>query len=378
MIYLFIAAIAFAGCGDEQEPGDMYGIDTDNVIFLDAVVASNYDKCLTDAEQVAMGTYEYASPEDMNANGMGGGSEIAGPVSRLMIAMDVSGSMAAEAGSQTKMNHATEAVNEFVETLGDRVQVGLLAFGHKGDNDEAGKAESCAGVEVLFPMAMPNKDDISSKLMNLKPTGWTPLAAAIEMSAQQMNGEGIRGEQVIWILSDGKETCGGNPIQMAEKYFNGPEKIIINVIGLDLPAEERSELEEVTRAGGGMFIELNSQSEPDFKSNIRDILLSGSVHQEVRQPMLSDMIYTNQDMALAGIQECVLMTLDKEMQALEMSVATATDEEAIKEARELMKERYEMANTLLNEYITELMEGDTEELKEILEEMKTILVIKRV
>ena len=69
---------------------------------------------------------------------------------RVVVALDSSGSMAARAGGELKMDAARAAVADFLAGLPDNVEVGLVAFGHHGDNTEQGRAVSCAGVVRLM------------------------------------------------------------------------------------------------------------------------------------------------------------------------------------------------------------------------------------
>ena len=72
-----------------------------------------------------------------------------------LLILDSSGSMAADAGGsagQTKMEAAKDAIARYVRVGSTVFNLGFMVYGHKGDNTEAGRAESCreAG-ELLAP-----------------------------------------------------------------------------------------------------------------------------------------------------------------------------------------------------------------------------------
>ncbi|MDO5759193.1 MAG: VWA domain-containing protein [Rhodobacterales bacterium] len=174
---------------------------------------------------------------------------------RAVIALDASGSMAGQAGGQVKMRAATEAVTRFVASLPEEVEIGLVVFGHEGTNDEDGKAKSCEGVKTLVPARVGAAEEISEALDTVEPTGWTPLATAIETAGRGLAREAEEGAQVVFVVSDGEETCGGDPVEAARSLHASGAHAIVNVIGFDLPAGERARLAEVAKVSGGVYLD---------------------------------------------------------------------------------------------------------------------------
>jgi Ca-activated chloride channel family protein len=170
----------------------------------------------------------------------------------VIIAVDASGSMAGPAGGVSKMDAAKAAVDGFVGTLPEDIAVGFVAFGHQGNNEESGRALSCEGVELLAS-AGSDRAAIRSHLDGLSATGWTPLAAAIEAAGSALEPSTTAGEQVVYVVSDGEETCDGDPVAAARTLHEGDIRAVVNIIGLDLPAADRAALEGVASAGGGVF-----------------------------------------------------------------------------------------------------------------------------
>lgn len=395
-VTLLLASLFILSCDEEKEPGF---IESDNPIFLDVVSGSDLSPCLTDMELVSAGEYVYVDAGDGGSSGTMGesGNEYGNnntaqtggadnynnsnpnsisvnedmnmprtSAERVMIAMDFSGSMAASAAEDTKLMQAKEAVTSFIEGLDQSVDVGLLAFGHKGDNTKDEKSSSCSGVEVLFPVSKPNRDQISQKIDNLKPTGWTPLADAIEKAANEMNPQGNMGEQVIWVISDGKESCGGDPVAVAQRLHDGPSHLTLNIIGVDLENEVAKGLDSVSRAGGGQFVNIESSESPDISSAI-----AGTLSVSV-DPILVEG-YQNEADAVDGIGQCLEMTMMAEKEALEIAQPLAATPEEYEEAKELLEERHEVIRQLLEEYSESILEGELEETVEVVREMKAVL-----
>ena len=176
-------------------------------------------------------------------------------LARLVVAVDTSGSMGTEAGGTVKMDAARGAASAFLAQLPDAVSVDVVAFGDLGDNDEAGRAESCAGVETLA--AGVGAAEADGALANLAPRGWTPLAAAIEAAGAALS-DAEAGANAVYVVSDGRETCGGDPIAAARSLHASGKRAIVDVIGFDLDAQDRVELEAVAEAGGGVFREVET------------------------------------------------------------------------------------------------------------------------
>lgn len=179
-------------------------------------------------------------------------------INRLVIAIDASGSMAARIGRETKMDAAKRAAIAFLHTVPANTQVGLVAFGHRGSNLPQGKAESCRGVENVYPLGSADPAQVEAALGRVKATGWTPLAAAITTAGQSFTPDQASGAQVVYVVSDGLETCGGDPVAAARALSQGPVKAVVNIIGFDLSHADRTQLSAVAAAGGGAFVEARS------------------------------------------------------------------------------------------------------------------------
>lgn len=217
--------------------------------FLDERGAA-LEACLADAP-------ELLGPKGVETASAESGSRL---MRRLMIAVDGSGSMAGRFGADTKMSAARLAALSFLSRVPPDVEVGLIGFGHRGDNTSAGKEESCAGVEALVPLGAGTRPAVNEALGTIVPTGWTPLADALATAERALSdsASGAPGERVVYVVSDGKETCGGDPIATARAIHEGDTNAIVNVIGFDLAEEDRAQLAAVAEAGGGTFEDIRA------------------------------------------------------------------------------------------------------------------------
>lgn len=179
---------------------------------------------------------------------------------RAVIAIDASGSMAGMVGGERKMDGARQSISQFLDGVPDGSEVGLLAFGHKGTNEESGKALSCEGVELVHEPGPLDRDAMRTALGSFDATGWTPLAAAIEAAGAALSRES-EGRQVVFVVSDGLETCGGDPVAAARAVHETGVEAVVNVIGFDVTAQDRRALEAVATAGGGTFAAVSTAAE---------------------------------------------------------------------------------------------------------------------
>ena len=136
----------------------------------------------------------------------------------IVILMDASGSMMAEVAGATKMTLAKEAIERFTSELEEDVNVSLLAYGHKGTGSGADKELSCQSIDAVYPLGEYNQAAFHEEMDSFHASGWTPLAGAMEQAHELLSPYGNDGyRNVVYIVSDGIETCGGDPVETAKE-----------------------------------------------------------------------------------------------------------------------------------------------------------------
>ena len=130
----------------------------------------------------------------------------------------------------------------------------LRVYGHKGSNQQKDKELSCKSTEVVYPLGAYDKSSFQKSLDKFRPTGWTPLAAAIEQAKNDLSGKtGENVENIIYVVSDGIETCGGDPVKAAKELHESEIQAIVNIIGFDVDNAGQRALKKVAEAGGGKY-----------------------------------------------------------------------------------------------------------------------------
>ncbi|MED4754545.1 VWA domain-containing protein [Brevibacillus choshinensis] len=169
----------------------------------------------------------------------------------ISILLDASGSMEAKINGKSKMDSAKEAIQSFGDKLPKNAEVSLRVYGHKGTGSQKDKEISCNSTEEIFHGQGEQTNQIKTVLQDIKPAGWTPIANALKSVKQDINPETT--DSIVYVVSDGIETCGGNPAQIAKELNQSKVKTIVNIIGFDVDKEGQKLLRQVAASGGGEF-----------------------------------------------------------------------------------------------------------------------------
>lgn len=173
----------------------------------------------------------------------------------LEIILDASGSMAADAGGgETRMDQAKREIQNFLASVPEDSNVSLRVYGHKGTSDSADKAMSCDAIEEVYERGTYNEAAFQEAMDQFQPAGWTPIAGALESAAQSF--EGLAGEtntNLIYLVSDGIETCDGDPVAAAKNFAGSNISPIINVIGFNADSEAQQQLKDVAKEANGTY-----------------------------------------------------------------------------------------------------------------------------
>ncbi|SER27783.1 Ca-activated chloride channel family protein [Gracilibacillus ureilyticus] len=174
------------------------------------------------------------------------------------ILMDASSSMHQEIDGKKKWESAKEAVTSFAEALPGNATVSIRVYGHEGTSESEDKELSCSSTENIYSGGY-DADLFEKSLSKIYPSGYTPIALAIESSEEDIPEEAE--EVVVYIVSDGIETCDGNPVQAAEQLVEKGIQTVVNIIGFDVDDEGQQLLKEVADAGNGEFTYVDSDRE---------------------------------------------------------------------------------------------------------------------
>ncbi|UFJ39238.1 VWA domain-containing protein [Brevibacillus humidisoli] len=183
------------------------------------------------------------------------------------IILDASGSMAGKIGEKRKMQLAKEAIQEFAQSLPEGANVSLRVYGHKGSNADEHKELSCSSSELVYPLQPYDAEEIKAALERFEPTGWTPIAGSLRLAQNDMAGlDADKNTNVIYLVSDGIETCDGDPIAVAKELSQSEIMPLLNVIGFDVNADGQKQLKAIAQAAEGLYANVTNQEQ--FKQEL--------------------------------------------------------------------------------------------------------------
>lgn len=173
----------------------------------------------------------------------------------IELILDASGSMNGQLKSgETKLAAAKTAVAEVVEALEPNVRLAFRAYGHQSPRTK----KDCDDTELLVPFGPVDavSDQVLAVSKGLSAQGYTPITTVLGFAADDLKNE--PGARTVVLVSDGKETCDGDPCLTAQKLADADAEFIIHTIGLGVDAQARYQLECIARVARGNYYSADS------------------------------------------------------------------------------------------------------------------------
>jgi hypothetical protein len=166
---------------------------------------------------------------------------------KILLVSDASGSMTDLFGGVPRIDALKTATAELLSTLDPSIYVGLRPFAHVDHDTES---EACIETELLQDFTL-ERSAVNTPTQLLQAVGpYTPLAYTLEQSAGDFS---VGDDNILILLSDGKDTCGGDPAAAASALFSSAKNIKVYVIGIGVDADTRAQLSPIATAGGGVY-----------------------------------------------------------------------------------------------------------------------------
>lgn len=145
----------------------------------------------------------------------------------ILIVFDASGSMEDKIHGETKIHIAKRVLKEVLESADLDVNLGLRVYG--SEKPSGSPLQNCLDSKLLVIPGISNRRTIINEIYKVLPQGFTPITFSLSQAIQDILP--YRGDKSIILISDGLETCGGDPCLLAQNIAATNIDLKINVVG---------------------------------------------------------------------------------------------------------------------------------------------------
>jgi len=171
------------------------------------------------------------------------------------VILDASGSMLQRQGGTRRIDIEKEVLTKLVrQTLPAGTPFALRVLGHK-------EADSCR-TDLEVPMQPLDGNNAASLIgaIEAKNLAKTPIANSLALVREDLNA--AKGQRLVILITDGEETCGGNPAEAIEKLKAAGIDVRVNVVGF---AIDDANLKQTFRywasVGDGSYFDASNSEE---------------------------------------------------------------------------------------------------------------------
>ncbi len=190
-----------------------------------------------------------------------------GPNSGVLVILDASGSMWQKLDNRFRIEIAREALVKLVsETIPAGTAFAFRAFGQK-------EPRSCR-TDLEIPLAPLDSAAAVTTINAIEPQelSKTPIAASLARVGEDL--DGVNGERVVILVTDGEETCDGDPEAAIQKLVASGIDVRVNIVGFAIDEYAlRRTFESWAQQGNGTYLDARNADE-----------LAGAIGQAVNAP----------------------------------------------------------------------------------------------
>jgi hypothetical protein len=172
----------------------------------------------------------------------------ADPSGAVEIILDASGSMLQKLGAERRIDIAKKTLTKLTgSTIPAGTPFAFRVFGREVD--------SCQ-TDLDVPVAPLNPAAVAQRIAALvaKNGAKTPIGASLDKVADDL--KGVTGEKLVVLVTDGEETCGGDPAAAIERLRKAGIGTRVSIVGFALEDEKlASTFRRWADAGGGAFFD---------------------------------------------------------------------------------------------------------------------------
>jgi hypothetical protein len=183
----------------------------------------------------------------------------------VLLILDASGSMNAKLpNGETRIAVAQRAIKGVAGFIPAQAQLSLRMYGAQSPASQ----KNCQDTNLAVPFgpASASGGAITTTVDGVKAQGYTPIAYSLEQAANDFPADAK--ERVIVLVSDGKETCQGDPA-VAAKALAG-KGLTVHTVGFIVDTAARGQLQAIARITGGSYFD--APVGPELPDTLRSAL----------------------------------------------------------------------------------------------------------
>jgi len=175
------------------------------------------------------------------------------PQAAVELILDASGSMLKRLGGKRRIDIAKEVLTQAVqEHIPAGTPVALRVFGHK-------EVDSCR-TDLEIPLAPLNPDTAAKKIAGINAMNLARTPIADSLAAVESDLKGAKNGAIV-VVTDGEETCEGDPAAVIETLREKGFELNLNIVGFAINDENlASRFESWAESGNGRYFAADDQS----------------------------------------------------------------------------------------------------------------------
>ena len=174
--------------------------------------------------------------------------------SDAMIVFDASGSMATSDYTLKlpRIAQAKQSMAKVIPEVAPLRRLGLIVYGEGEYND-------CTSIALRLRPTSNAAEPLLRIVERINPRGKTPLTESVRRAAEVLNY--TEREGVVVLITDGEETCGGDPCKTAALLKKAGPQLTIHVIGFRESQAEYFKARCMADETGGEYVSATSEDE---------------------------------------------------------------------------------------------------------------------
>ncbi len=220
---------------------------------------------------------------------------------RIIFILDASGSMWGRINGKPKIVIARQVMKDLLNEAPSNIDMSLMAYGHRRKGD-------CKDIEMIGSTGT-DPARLKATIDQITPRGMTPITDALSKAASVISKDGASGTVVL--ISDGLETCSGNPCALAKELVQKGVKIVVHTVGFDVDQQAARQLACIADATAGHYYAAgNSQKLHEILFSVTDAVVKQKAPPKPEVPVNTQPETKSKRIRITGFGTIILKPAD--------------------------------------------------------------------